>query len=258
MAITRFDPFRDLAVLQDRMNRMFNDSFVNRGGDEALLNRGTWTPAVDIYEVDGALVLKAELPEMRREDIEVTVENNTLTIRGERKLDNEINPQPALVESHEVSEDGLQFRLTVRQGVTYHSGNPMTVDDVVANLERARDPETAGNLLQTMEAVTDIHAVDDSTIEINFSEPAAYFVTALGLQPTPTPAIASGPAFERMPHLVYFLHDELIVHTPAELADEVAVAVHDAAVEAGRMLFGHAPVEFPLDLVTTRSYASTG
>ncbi len=51
------------------------------------MNRGTWTPAVDIYEVDGALVLKAELPDMRREDIDVTVENNTLTIRGERKLD---------------------------------------------------------------------------------------------------------------------------------------------------------------------------
>ena len=74
MAITRFDPFRDLAVLQDRMNR-------------------TWTPAVDIYEVDGALVLKAELPDMRRESIDVTVENNTLTIRGERKLDNEINQE---------------------------------------------------------------------------------------------------------------------------------------------------------------------
>ena len=74
MAITRFDPFRDLAVLQDRMNR-------------------TWTPAVDIYEVDGALVLKAELPDMRRESIDVTVENNTLTIRGERKLDNEIKQE---------------------------------------------------------------------------------------------------------------------------------------------------------------------
>lgn len=93
MAITRFDPFRDLAVLQDRMNRLFNDSFVPHGREEALLNRGTWTPSVDIYEVDGALVLKAELPEMRREDIDVTVENNTLTIRGERKLDNEIKQE---------------------------------------------------------------------------------------------------------------------------------------------------------------------
>jgi len=93
MAMTRFDPFRDLAVLQDRMNRLFNDSFAPRGRDEALLNRGTWTPSVDIYEVDGALVLKAELPEMSREDIDVTVENNTLTIRGERKLDNEIKQE---------------------------------------------------------------------------------------------------------------------------------------------------------------------
>lgn len=83
-------------------------------------------------------------------------------------------------------------------------------------------------------------------------------ITALAGPETITPASGSGPAFERMPHLVYFLHDELIVHTPAELADEVAGAVRDAADEAGRMLFGQAPVEFPLDLVSTRSYASTG
>ena len=68
MAIMRFDPFRDLAVLQDRMNR-----------------RSTWAPAVDIYEVDGELVLKAELPGMQREDIAVNIENNTLTIRGEKQ-----------------------------------------------------------------------------------------------------------------------------------------------------------------------------
>jgi DNA polymerase-1 len=73
-----------------------------------------------------------------------------------------------------------------------------------------------------------------------------------------TPAAASGPAFERVPHLVYFLHDELIVHAPAGLADDVAAAVRDAAAEAGRMLFGDAPVEFPLDLAATRSYASAG
>ena len=57
------------------------------------MNRGSWTPAVDIYEIDGALVLKAELPDMRREDIDVSVENHTLTIRGERKLDNEIKQE---------------------------------------------------------------------------------------------------------------------------------------------------------------------
>jgi HSP20 family protein len=57
------------------------------------MSRGTWTPAVDIYEVDGALVIKAELPDMRREDIDVSVENNTLTIRGERKLDHDIKQE---------------------------------------------------------------------------------------------------------------------------------------------------------------------
>ncbi len=69
---------------------------------------------------------------------------------------------------------------------------------------------------------------------------------------------ASGPAFERAPHLVYFLHDEIIVHTPREVADEVAGAVRDAAEEAGRLLFGGFPVEFPLDLAVVDSYASAG
>ena len=92
MSMVRFDPFRDLAVLQDRMNRLFNDAYQPRQSDD-LMNRGTWTPAVDIYEVEGALVLKAELPDMRREDIDVSVENNTLTLRGERKLDREIKQE---------------------------------------------------------------------------------------------------------------------------------------------------------------------
>jgi HSP20 family protein len=92
MAITRFDPFRDLAVLQDRMNRLFNDSYGNRQEDH-MLNRGTWVPPVDIYEAEGQLVLKAELPDMKREDIDVTVENSTLTVRGERKLDQEIKQE---------------------------------------------------------------------------------------------------------------------------------------------------------------------
>ncbi|MDN3494378.1 bifunctional 3'-5' exonuclease/DNA polymerase [Planococcus sp. APC 4015] len=58
----------------------------------------------------------------------------------------------------------------------------------------------------------------------------------------------SGIAFERRPHLAFFLHDEVIIHTPAELADEVAVATRDAATAAGRLLFGDFPVDFPLDL----------
>ena len=74
---------------------------------------------------------------------------------------------------------------------------------------------------------------------------------------TPT-AAASGPVFGRAPHLVYFLHDEIIVHAPRETADEVAAAVEAAAVGAGRLLFGDFPVDFPLDLAVVDSYASAG
>ncbi|WP_136707078.1 bifunctional 3'-5' exonuclease/DNA polymerase [Agromyces sp. H66] len=68
-------------------------------------------------------------------------------------------------------------------------------------------------------------------------------------------AAASGPVFSRAPHLVYFLHDEIIVHTPREVADEVATAVEAAARDAGSLLFGDFPVEFPLDLAVVDSYA---
>jgi DNA polymerase-1 len=62
------------------------------------------------------------------------------------------------------------------------------------------------------------------------------------------PAVASGPVFARRPHLAFFLHDEIVVHTPVELADAVADAVREAAATAGRLLFGTFPIDFPLDL----------
>jgi HSP20 family protein len=83
MAITRFDPFREFSTLQDRMNRLFGDVYLR---DEEVAQRGAWMPPVDIYETDGHdLVIKAELPDMTREDIEVTVENQTLTLAGTKK-----------------------------------------------------------------------------------------------------------------------------------------------------------------------------
>ena len=88
MAITRYEPFREFAVLQDRMNRLFGDRFL--GGDDEVA-RGAWVPAVDIFEADDhSLVLKAEVPDVKREDIHVSVENNTLTLRGEKKFDHEV------------------------------------------------------------------------------------------------------------------------------------------------------------------------
>jgi HSP20 family protein len=85
MALVRWDPVRELAGMEiERLNRMFSD-FYNEG-----IGRG-WTPAVDIYESDDhALVLKADLPDVKREDISVTVENNVLTLRAERRLEQTI------------------------------------------------------------------------------------------------------------------------------------------------------------------------
>lgn len=90
MAIVRWtDPFKDFAQLQDRINRVFSETYGR--GDEGLLSSGSWMPPVDIYQSgDHELVLKAELPDMTREDIEVMVDNGTLTITGEKKLSNEV------------------------------------------------------------------------------------------------------------------------------------------------------------------------
>jgi DNA polymerase-1 len=73
-------------------------------------------------------------------------------------------------------------------------------------------------------------------------------LAALGETSEAPPADASGVVFARRPHLVFFLHDEIIVHTPAELAPQVVVAVEDSARVAGQRMFGAAPVDFPLDL----------
>ena len=88
MTITRFDPFRELAAIQDRVNRAFGDA---RRFDDDLSTRGSWAPSVDIYETDKhTLVLKAELPGIEPKDVDVRVENNVLTLRGERKFDQEV------------------------------------------------------------------------------------------------------------------------------------------------------------------------
>jgi HSP20 family protein len=89
MQMTKWDPFKDLLTLQDRMNRLFDDSMRGvRQTDEGLAG-AVWSPAVDIYETDNEVVLKAEVPGVNQKDIDIQVENNTLTLLGERKIDKE-------------------------------------------------------------------------------------------------------------------------------------------------------------------------
>jgi HSP20 family protein len=89
MAITKWDPFRDLTVLRDRMNRLFEDAFPTLRLEDSELMQATWSPAVDIYETENELVLSAELPGVNEKDVEIKVEDGTLSIKGERKLEKE-------------------------------------------------------------------------------------------------------------------------------------------------------------------------
>ncbi len=89
MAIVRWEPFRDLLTTQDRFNRLFNETFSGVfGGDQ--LGAATWNPAVDIYETDHDLVLKAELPGVDPKDVEVRLEDGTLYLKGERKQESTV------------------------------------------------------------------------------------------------------------------------------------------------------------------------
>jgi len=85
--LTRWEPFREFTTLQDRMNRLFRDSF-SEGREEALAN-SSFAPAVDVYEDEHNVTLKIEVPGIDEKDIDVRVENNTLTVSGERKFEKE-------------------------------------------------------------------------------------------------------------------------------------------------------------------------
>ena len=88
--IARLEPFRGLSTLQDQFNRLFNESFRNHPEESALT---TWAPAVDIYETPNELVVKADLPDVNEKDIDVRVENNLLTIHGERKFEKSVSEE---------------------------------------------------------------------------------------------------------------------------------------------------------------------
>jgi HSP20 family protein len=123
MAIVRWtDPFGEFAHLQHQINRAFGDAYGRN--DDGMLSSGAWVPPVDIYETGShEVVLKAELPDMAREDIDITVENDTLTIKGEKKP------------SHEVKGDQFQ-RIERRYGRFSRSFSlPQTVDSAKVHAE---------------------------------------------------------------------------------------------------------------------------
>jgi HSP20 family protein len=92
MPIVRWEPFRDLVTTQDRLNRLFNETMGRFFGDEGV-RAGAWVPAVDIYETDQNIVLKAELPGVDPKDVEATVHEGALYLKGERKYEKEVKEE---------------------------------------------------------------------------------------------------------------------------------------------------------------------
>ena len=113
--LTRWEPFREFSTLQDRMNRLFRESYNDASRDESLTT-SSFAPAVDVYEDEHKVTLKIEVPGIEEKDIDVRVENNTLTVTGERKIEKE--------------EKEENYRRVERQygSFTRHFTLPQTVD----------------------------------------------------------------------------------------------------------------------------------
>jgi HSP20 family protein len=91
MAIVKYNPIRDLRSMQDQMNRLLDLAWNRETGED--LREGVWQPAVDIYEDEESVVIKAELPDVDQKDIEVKIEENTLILKGERRHDQTVKKE---------------------------------------------------------------------------------------------------------------------------------------------------------------------
>ena len=93
MTLVRWEPFKNVSALQDRINRMFEDFFPRSSDIGDDLSTCDWQPAVDIYETEKSMVIKAELPGIRKENVSVEIKNNVITLKGERVADQEIDEE---------------------------------------------------------------------------------------------------------------------------------------------------------------------
>src|SRR5580704_1196621 len=89
MTLTRWETYRDVLALQNRMNNIFQDFSRSNTGENELVTAAGFVPPVDIYEDEHKLVLKLEIPGVRQEDLDVRMENNTLSVKGERNFESE-------------------------------------------------------------------------------------------------------------------------------------------------------------------------
>ena len=93
MTLVRWNPTRDMMQTRNEMHRLVNEFFRGGNGGDGSWRTGAWTPAVDIYESDQALTLKAELPGFSKDDVQIDIKDNVLTLKGERKREHEVKEE---------------------------------------------------------------------------------------------------------------------------------------------------------------------
>ncbi len=125
MSIVRFDPFRDITSFRDDMNRLFARSF----GEEGVTGTRTWAPAVDVFETKDAMVLKAELPGLTADDVDVEIDDNVLTVSGERTFKDTV--EEGRFYRLERSYGRFSRSLTLPQGIKADSVSATFADGVL-------------------------------------------------------------------------------------------------------------------------------
>lgn len=93
MDLVRWNPWKEMSTLQNRINSLFNEPFFRSSGEDAELRLGAWYPAVDMFDEEDKIVIKAELPGMDKKDVSVDIKDRVLTLSGERKYDNEVKEE---------------------------------------------------------------------------------------------------------------------------------------------------------------------
>jgi HSP20 family protein len=93
MNLVKWNPWKEMSVLQNRMNRLFYEPFLRSDREDDELSMGAWYPAVDMFDNDDKIIIKAELPGMKKDDFSVDVKDRVLTLSGERNYDNEVKEE---------------------------------------------------------------------------------------------------------------------------------------------------------------------
>ena len=156
MNIIKYDPFRELRSLQDEMNRLFTGALPRSFNQEEMTN-GAWSPNVDIYEGKDSLILEAELPGMHRDDFEITIENNIITLKGERRFEKKTEGD----NYHRVERSYGSFTrsFTLPQTVTAE-GATAEFKNGVLNVQLPKRAETKARKIEITGEDTDAKAIE--------------------------------------------------------------------------------------------------